>query len=74
MDGVKTELKKALVSFVEVKPDGTPFFMTRAFKEEERAKTACSTLLNSGRKVSDLELKLIFKVKKEEKINERRDT
>lgn len=31
MDGIKTELKKVLVSFVEVKPDGTPFFMTRTF-------------------------------------------
>lgn len=70
MDGIKIELKKALLSFVEVKPDGTPFFMTRTFKEEERARIACSTLLNSGRKVSDLELKLIFKVKKEDEINE----
>lgn len=70
MIGIKTELKKALISFVEVKPDGTPFFMTRTFKEEERARTACSNLLNSGRTVSDLELKLIFKIKKEEEINE----
>lgn len=65
MKKIKTELKKAIISFIEAKSNGELYLMTRTFKNEERAKNACSDLLNSERQISNLELKLIFQVNKE---------
>lgn len=56
------QLEAIIVTFLEVKEGGKPFFMKRKFKDEMRAKQFIFDLLNSDRKVANIQFKTNYNV------------
>lgn len=56
------DLEAIVVSFLEVKEGNKPFFMKRKFKNEAVAKIFVEKLLNSDRKVANVQFKINYNV------------
>lgn len=63
---ISYDLEACVVTFLEVKEGDKPFFMKRKFKEEVRAKQFIFDLMNSSRKVANVQFKINYNVNKEE--------
>ena len=65
---ISYNLEACIVTFLEVKESGEPQFMKKRFKQEARAKQFIFDLMNSSRKVANVQFKINYNVKKEETI------
>lgn len=63
---ISYNLEACIVTFLEVKEGDKPFFMKRKFKEECRAKQFILDLMNSNRKVANVQFKTNYNIIKEE--------
>lgn len=62
---ISYNLEACIVTFLEVKEGDNPFFMKRKFKDEARAKQFIYDLMNSSRKVANVQFKINYQIQKE---------